>query len=68
MKHLSTLKNRLEKIEQQLEKVRGREYDLPLGTMRRAKISRSWDVLAMQKMEIIKQIEEHERSRTKTKI
>ena len=64
MDNIKLLQKRLLKIEKQLEKVRGREYDLPLGTMKRAKSSRTWDVLAMQKMEILKQIDEYDTGRT----
>lgn len=54
-----TLSQRLEKIEKELEKVRGCS---PLtdgfGTMRYAKKSRKWDQLAKEKMRILKMIEE----------
>lgn len=43
----------LERIEKQLEKVRGKEYELGWQTMRRAKVSRKWDVLAQQKMKLL---------------
>lgn len=49
---------KLTSIEKQLEKVRGKEYGLPFGSMRRAKISRKWDMLAREKMYIIGKIEE----------
>ena len=49
MKNLKDLKNKLEKVEKELEKVRGKEYKQPFGSMRRAKISRKWDELAKTK-------------------
>lgn len=48
----------LAKLETQLEKVRGKEYDLPWQSMRRAKVSRSWDKLAQRKMELLRLKEE----------
>lgn len=53
-----TLLRRLEKIEKELEKVRGCS---PLtdgfGTMRYARKSRKWDKLAKEKMRILKLID-----------
>ena len=42
MENLKDLKNKL-------EKVRGKEYEQPFGSMKRAKISRKWDELAKTK-------------------
>ena len=47
---------RLEKIEKELESIRGKEYDLPFGSMKRAKVSRKWDMLAQEKMLILEKI------------
>ena len=49
MENLKDLKKKLEKIEKELEKVRGKEYEQPFGSMKRAKISRKWDELAKTK-------------------
>ena len=49
MENLKDLKKKLEKVEKELEKVRGKEYEQPFGSMRRAKISRKWDELAKTK-------------------
>lgn len=55
---LLVLKKRLNEIEKQLEKVRGCS-PLTHGwqTQRFAKASRSWDILAQEKMKILEQIE-----------
>jgi uncharacterized protein YxjI len=55
---LEILKKKLTKIEAELEKVRGKEYDLTFGSQRRAKVSRKWDCLAQEKFEIEIKIEE----------
>lgn len=49
LENLKDLKKKLEKVEKELEKVRGKEYEQPFGSMRRAKISRKWDELAKTK-------------------
>lgn len=51
-----TLSQKLNRIEKKLEKVRGVEYSLPFGSMRRAKVSRKWDALAQEKREILSAI------------
>ena len=60
MKHrITKLKNKLNKVEKELEKVRGcNPLDDGWQTMRLAKKQRKWDILAQEKMEIKKQIEE----------
>ena len=52
MESLQKLTRALERVERELEKVRGIEYSLPFGSMRRARVSRKWDMLAIQKREI----------------
>ena len=61
---LEILKNRLEKVEKQLEKVRGCS-PLTHGwqTQKYAKASRKWDILAQEKMKLIQLIEEHEKDK-----
>ena len=49
MENLKDLKKKLEKVEKELSKVRGKEYEQPFGSMKRAKISRKWDELAKTK-------------------
>lgn len=61
MESLQRLSKALERVEKQLEKVRGVEYSLPFGSMKRAHASRKWDMLAMNRMEIIKQIDQIEK-------
>jgi len=58
MTRLNLLQQRLNKIEQQLEKVRGCS-PLTHGwqTQKYAKASRKWDILAERKREILNQIE-----------
>jgi hypothetical protein len=58
MDNIKKLQLRLNKIEKQLEKVRGCS-PLTHGwqTQRYAKASRSWDVLAQEKMKLIQLIE-----------
>jgi hypothetical protein len=57
---LQKLKNKLEKVEKELEKVRGCS---PLTdgwqTQRFAKKSRKWDILAQEKTKLRNQIEDH---------
>ena len=48
---------RLEKIEKELDKIRGKEYSLPFGSMARARVSRKWDSLAIEKMKIISELD-----------
>jgi len=50
------LQQKLSKIEKELESIRGKEYDLPFGSMKRAKISRKWDMLAQEKMLILEKL------------
>ena len=59
MDNIKKLQLRLNKIEKQLEKVRGCS-PLTHGwqTQRYAKASRSWDILAQEKMKLIQLIEE----------
>lgn len=63
MKKLNNLKNRLEKVEKELEKVRGCS---PLTdgwqTQRYAKKSRKWDMLAQERTKLIWEIEDLEES------
>lgn len=54
---INTLTKRLSKIEKELEKVRGVEYSLPFGSMKRAKVSRKWDMLAIEKQNIKEKLE-----------
>ena len=49
MENLKDLKKKLEKVEKELAKVRGKEYEQPFWSMKRAKISRKWDELAKTK-------------------
>jgi hypothetical protein len=50
------IKKRIEKLERELEKVRGREYELPFGSAARARVSRKWDALSREKFELQKQL------------
>ena len=54
---LQALFTKLQKIDNELAKVRGVEYDLPFGSARRAKVSRKWDMLAQEKMQIMAKID-----------
>lgn len=58
---LQKLKNKLERVEKELEKVRGCS---PLTdgwqTQRYAKKSRKWDILAQERMSLINQISDYE--------
>jgi hypothetical protein len=58
---LQKLESKLEKVEKELEKVRGCS-PLTEGwqTQRYAKKSRKWDVLAQERMSLIEQIENYE--------
>lgn len=51
--NLKQIDQALVRIEKQLEKVRGREYELGWQTMRRARVSRKWDKLAEEKMRLL---------------
>ena len=53
---MNSLQQRLNKIENELEKVRGVEYSLTFGSMRRARVSRKWDELSKEKFKIIDKI------------
>lgn len=53
-------KKRLEKIENELFSLRGKEYNLPIGSMARAKLSRKCDMLAIEKMEILQKLGEND--------
>jgi len=59
MDNINTLQKKLNKIEKELEKVRGCS-PLTHGwqTQHYAKVSRKWDILAKRKMEIKQQIEQ----------
>lgn len=59
MDNIKKLQSRLNNIEKQLEKVRGCS-PLTHGwqTQRYAKASRSWDILAQEKMKLIQLIED----------
>lgn len=57
---LKSLKAKLQKVEKELDKVRGCS---PLTdgwqTQRYAKKSRKWDILAQERMKLINEIEDH---------
>lgn len=57
MATMQELSRRLNSLERELEKVRGKEYALPFGSMKRARVSRKWDLLAQEKMWLIMEIE-----------
>lgn len=59
---ITKLKRELAKIESQLQKVRTSVIDDGWQTQRFAKKSRSWDLLAIKKIELLKKIEEYENS------
>ena len=54
------IKKQIEKLERELEKVRGKEYSLPFGSSARAKVSRKWDELSKQKFELQKLISDND--------
>ena len=60
MSDIEKLRKKLAGLEIQLEKVRGKEYELGWQTMRRARVSRKWDMLAQEKMRTLQQIGELE--------
>ena len=66
MSEIEKLKSALDKIEKKLEKVRGAS---PIShgwqSQRYARASRSWDVLAQEKMRIRNRIDELENIQTK---
>lgn len=51
-----TLKS-LARVEKELVKLRGKEYDLPFGSMARARVSRKWDYYAQRKMALLATLE-----------
>ena len=58
MRNINTLQQKLDKIERQLEKVRGcSPITHGWQTQRYAKASRKWDILALRKQSILKAIE-----------
>ena len=57
---LSNLKKRLAKVEVQLNNCRTTVMQDGWQTQRHAKKSRKWDMLAIEKMELIKQIENYD--------
>jgi hypothetical protein len=59
MESSQRLSQRLVRVERHLEKVRGVEYSLPFGSMKRARVSRKWDMLAREKYEIITNLYAH---------
>lgn len=59
METTKELSRRLNRLEKELEKVRGKEYSLPIGSMRRAKVSRKWDMLALEKQNILYKMYSH---------
>ncbi len=54
------IKNKIKKLERELEKVRGREYELPFGSAARARVSRKWDALSREKFELQKLISDND--------
>lgn len=57
MKTINDLIKKIKKVEKDLEKVRGKEYEQQFGSMRRAKISRKWDEVAKDKMKLLMELE-----------
>ena len=57
---LKKLKTKLEKIEKELDKCRSSSFIDGWQTQRHAKKSRKWDVLAQEKFELIKKIDNYE--------
>lgn len=60
METIKELSKRLNRLEKELEKVRGKEYSMPFGSMRRARMSRKWDMLAKEKNEILNKMYAHQ--------
>lgn len=58
--NMKLLLKKLRRIENQLEKVRGKEYSLVFGSMARARVSRKWDMLAKEKFELQGRVEDAE--------
>ena len=58
---LKRLKTNLEKIDKELDKCRTSSFVDGWQTQKHARKSRKWDMLAQEKMNIIKQIEEYEK-------
>lgn len=56
IQNLKKLQSRLEKIEKELEKCRSSSYVDGWQTQKHAKKSRKWDMLAQEKFEIQKKI------------
>lgn len=54
---MQKLKAKLQRLEKQLETVRGKQYALPVGSMARARVSRKWDGLAKEKFAVLQAIE-----------
>lgn len=54
------IKSKIQKLERELEKVRGREYELPFGSAARARVSRKWDALSREKFELQKLISDND--------
>jgi len=61
MTQLQKLKNRLEKIEKELDGCRTSSFDDGFGTQKHARKARKWDYYAQEKMKLIQQIEDYER-------
>jgi len=59
MRSSHSISESLKRLEKQLEKVRGKEYDLPFGSMKRARVSRKWDMLARRKDELLNELYSH---------
>ena len=57
---LKKLKTKLEKIEKELDKCRSSSFIDGWQTQKHAKKSRKWDVLAQEKFELIKKIDNYE--------
>lgn len=48
---------KLAHVESELEKCRAKEYELPFGSMRRARMSRKWDHFAQRRMALLQDLE-----------
>lgn len=60
---LSKLKDKLAKVEKELDTCRTSVLQDGWQTMRYAKKARKWDILAQEKMKLIQQIEEYDTAR-----